>query len=175
MTKFFSTLLLLLPLWAGATDLEIRAAEIVGYGIFDATNVRHSRGFTPNAIAKDAVRGIRFIDYTTDIAAVKGRNFGFQYVINSTPAGKPIDVTSVVKFPAGGLKRPNGKVYHESKDRHQVKLGRKALHGYGFDEDWEIVPGEWIFEVRHRGALIIKKSFNVYLPEGEEGQAIASD
>jgi len=97
------------------------------------------------------------------------------YVINSRPQGKPIRVTSVIKFPEAGLQRPGGRLYTESRDTHEVLIGRKALHGYGFDEEWEIVPGIWIFELWYRDARLIKKTFKVYLPyvEEEEG-AIAS-
>jgi hypothetical protein len=82
-----------------AEDVLIRAAEIVGYGIFDAASVKSQRGFTSSSIAKDSVQGISFLEYTTDIPAELGTNFGFQYIINSTPKGKPIRVTSVIKFP----------------------------------------------------------------------------
>ena len=148
-----------------ATDLAVRAAEIVGFGIFDASTTVNRHGYTPSTMAKDDVRGIRFLEYTTDIPAELGVNFGFQYVINSSPKGKPIRVTSVIKFPEGGVKRPGGRLYTESRDSHNVIMGKKALHGYGFDEEWEMVPGNWVFELWYRDARLIKKTFTVYTPD----------
>ena len=166
MTKLISTMLMLcLANLSQATDLRVRAAEIVGYGIFDTSSTTSGRGFTASSIAEDHVKGVRFIEYTTDIPAKLGVNFGIQYVINSRPRGKPIRVTSVVKFPEAGLQRPRGRLYKESRDTHEVIIGRKALHGYGFDEEWELVPGTWIFELWYRDARLIKKTFNVYVPD----------
>ena len=149
-----------------AEDVLIRAAEIVGYGIFDASSTESQRGFTSSSLAKDSVQGVSFLDYTTDIPAELGTNFGFQYVINSSPRGKPVRVTSVIKFPPQGMQQPEGKLYKESRDTHEVIMGKKALHGYGFDEEWEIVSGVWVFELWYREARLIKKTFTV-LPKDE--------
>lgn len=169
----FAGLMLCLANLVHASDLQVRAAEIVGYGIFDTSSSMPGRGFTASSIAQDNVKGIRFIDYTTDIPARLGVNFGIQYVINSSPRGRPISLTSVIKFPAGGLQRPRGRLYAESRDTHEVTIGSKALHGYGFDEEWELVPGTWIFELWYRDARLIKKTFNVYVPDAEEQTHVA--
>jgi len=177
MNKFLS-IIILFSLSAGvfATDLVVRAAEIVGFGIFDASTTVARHGYTASTMAKDDVRGIRFLEYTTDIPAKLGVNFGFQYVINSSPRGKPIRVTSVIKFPEGGVKRPGGRLYTESRDTHDVIIGKKALHGYGFDEEWEMVPGTWIFELWHRQARLIKKTFTIYtIDASQEEKELVSD
>lgn len=175
MNKFLS-IIILFSLSAGvfATDLVVRAAEIVGFGIFDASTTVARHGYTASTMAKDDVRGIRFLEYTTDIPAELGVNFGFQYVINSSPRGKPIRVTSVIKFPEGGVKRPGGRLYTESRDTHDVIIGKKALHGYGFDEEWEMVPGTWIFELWHREARLIKKTFTIYTPDAPASEKKAA-
>jgi len=157
-----------------ASDLRVRAAEIVGYGIFDTSSSTSGSGFTKSSIAKDNVKGVRFVEYTTDIPAKPGLNFGIQYVINSRPQGKPIRVTSVVKFPEGGLQRPKGRLYTESRDTHEVLIGRKALHGYGFDEEWELIPGTWIFELWYRDVRLIKKTFNVYMPDVNDADDVVA-
>ncbi len=145
-----------------ADEMVIRAAEIVGFGIFDTTQSVKRHGFSAGAIAKDDVSGIRFLDYTTKIPMILGTDFGFQYIINSAPKGKPIRVTSVIKFPKGGMKHPRGHLYTESRDSHEVIIGKKALHGYGFDEDWEMIPGTWVFELWYQKARLIRKTFTVY-------------
>jgi hypothetical protein len=166
MIKFLSIIVLFsLSFGVFATDLAVRAAEIVGFGIFDASTTVPRHGHTPSTMAKDDVRGIRFMEYTTDIPAELGVNFGFQYVINSSPKGKPIRVTTVIKFPEGGLQRPGARLYTESRDTHDVIMGNKLLHGYGFDEEWEIVPGKWVFELWYKDARLIKKTFTVYSPD----------
>jgi len=148
-----------------ATDLVVRAADVVGYGIFETSSITRGENFTSSSIAKDNVKGVRFVEYTNNIPAHIGLNFGFQYVINSQPQGKKILVTSVIKFPEAGLQRPKGRLYKESRDTHEVTIGHKSLHGYGFDEDWEMVPGTWVFELWYKDARLIKKTFNVSLSD----------
>ena len=96
--------------------------------------------------------------------AEQGINFGFQYSVNSTPKGKPIRIRSIIRFPEPGLVSPRGKVYKESVEHKEVKIGHRSLHGYGFDEPWEIVLGEWVFEVWYNKARLIRKTFTIELP-----------
>jgi hypothetical protein len=48
-----------------------------------------------------------------------------------------------------------------------VSIGKGHLHGYGFDEKWEMLPGEWTFEVWYKKARLVKRSFTVFDPEKE--------
>ncbi len=77
-------------------------------------------------------------------------------------------IRSVIKFPAPGLQRPGGRLYVESVEKKEVRIGQPSLHGYGFDEEWELVPGEWVFEIWYRQARIIKQTFTVITPAPEE-------
>ena len=107
MNKFIlGTILMYLAGFSYATDLQVGAAEIVGYGIFDATSTTSAVGFTSSSIARDSAKGVSFVEYTNDIPAKLGVNFGIQYIVNSTPKGRAIQLTPVVKFPEPGLQRP---------------------------------------------------------------------
>ncbi len=163
--KLILLLWLSVPTYAADTDLQIQAAQIVGYGIFKTASQTNYRGFTRNAVAADSVRGVQFTDFTNEIPGVLGTNFGFEYVLNTSPRGKKMRVRSIIKFPEPGLKTPRGKVYKESVETKEVVIGPRNLHGYGFDEEWEIVPGEWVFEVWYKNARIIRKTFTVVAAE----------
>lgn len=154
-------LLLLAPAAKADTDLQIQAAQIVGYGIFKAASQSSYRGFTRSSIAADTVRGVQFTDFTNEIPGVLGTNFGFEYVVNTTPRGQLMRIRSIIKFPEPGLQTPGGRLYPESIEVKDVRIGERNLHGYGFDEEWEIVPGEWVFEIWYKKARIIKKTFTV--------------
>ena len=138
--RLFMLALLSFPVIARDSDLRVQAAEIVGYGVFKTASQKTHRGFTGSAIAADTVTGIQFTDFTKEIVARLGTNFGFQYIINSTPRGKTMPIRSVIKFPAPGLQRPGGKLYVESVEKKEVRIGQPSLHGYGFDKEWELVP-----------------------------------
>ena len=147
-----------------AADMTISAVEIVGYGIFTARSTERDQRATPTSPGRDLVEGVRFVEFTSDIPGELGTGFGFQYIINSSPKGQLIDVTTVIIFPEGGLVDARGRVYKRASEKQRVPIGRKIFYGYGFDEPWEIVPGEWIFQVWHRKAKIAQKKFTVFVP-----------
>jgi hypothetical protein len=149
------------------TDLQISAAEIFGYGVFETSSSSRHSGFTARKIAADSVTGVHFVDFTNEIPMTLGTNFGFEYSINTTPRGQSIKVRSVIRFPEGGLTTPRGKVYTESVEHKSVKIGHRSLHGYGFDEAWEMVPGKWTFEVWYKNARLIRKTFTIVEPDEE--------
>jgi len=146
---------------AGAADVQIRAAEIVGYGIFESSTSSRQAGWRRNAPPADGVEGVRFLDFTNEIPAKLGTGFGFQYIINSSPKGGRLQVTNVIRFPGEGLKAPGGRVYKVSKEDRRITIGHRDFYGYAFDEAWEIIPGDWVFEVWHQDARLIRKTFTV--------------
>lgn len=167
--SIFCALLLGLAHTATAeTDIQIRAAEVIGYGIFEARSTSRSAGFRSTAPAADAVKGVRFVEFTNDIPAKLGTGFGLQYVINSSPKGARLNVTNVIRFPGDGLEAPGGRRYEVSEEERTITLGERDFYGYAFDEEWEIIPGEWVFEVWYKNARLIRKTFTVVAAESPQ-------
>ena len=157
---------LYLPSFAAAEDTYINAAETIAFGVFTSgpTTTRSSPA-TKDAPPRDSVSRYRFEDFTTDIPMILGTQFGLEYQINTQPSGRPIDITTIIRFPEPGIVQPRGRTYLRSKETSRINIGEAHLHGYGFDETWELVSGEWVFEVWYRKALLISKTFNVYVPD----------
>ena len=160
---WIALLLLLQTPWSRATDVELQVsgAELNGYGLFETATSQRRSSYSDRTAGADVVTGVRFTEFTSEIPAVLKTNFGFNYSINTTPRGQKLWVKQVIRFPEPGLHHPGGKVYRESVERKQVEIGKSTLHGYGFDEAWEIVPGEWVFEVWYQKARLIRKTFIV--------------
>lgn len=146
---------------SASEDYIVSAAEITGYGVFQSTFNERRRDSTSKAPPADLVTGVRFLSISTKIPLILGTNFGLEYVINTTPIGAKLEVTSVIRFPEGGLVSPSGKIYTQSEESYKVVVGEATLHGYGFDETWEMVPGVWTFEIWYRGAKLVGKNFTV--------------
>jgi hypothetical protein len=153
---------------AGAQDTYINAAETLAFGIFASEEVKtRVKGASDAAPPADSVGKYRFQEFTNKIPMIQGTEFGIEYQINSRPRGRPMDITTIIKFPEPGLKQPRGRTYLTSKETKKVKIGEPQLHGYGFDEDWELVAGEWVFEVWHKKAKLISKPFTIYDPNAD--------
>jgi len=43
-------------------------------------------------------------------------------------------------------------------------MGRSGYVGYTFDNDWELVPGQWTIEVSVGSTSRVEKTFNVSVP-----------
>ena len=150
-------------LTANGQELFVQGAELVGYGVFESRKVGNTI-YGASTIPQDMVANVSFTDFTTEIPAKLGTEFGFQYIINSQPKGGLINVTYVIRFPEPGLVRNSGKVYKDVQYSDRITIGEKTLHGYGFDRPWEMVPGEWVFEVWHKKARLLRKTFTVLAP-----------
>jgi hypothetical protein len=47
-----------------------------------------------------------------------------------------------------------------------------AYTGYGLDEDYEMVEGDWVFEIWHHDKKLVEQKFTTYRPDKEEQVAL---
>lgn len=156
-------LLSIAPLVRG--DVVIRAAELTAFGVFEEYGKRFDRGYSTTGPGTDSLRYVRFVDYNDKIPGELGISFGIQYVIHSSPPGKPFRVTGVITYPGNGLVTPTGTVYKDSEEDMEIRLGEKNFYGFGFDKPWEIIPGEWLFQIKHKETVLAQKTLIVLEPE----------
>ncbi len=160
-----SVMLFLLVTPLVQSDLVIRAVEITAFGVFEEYGKKFERGYSASGPGTESLDYVRFVSFSNQIPGELGISFGIQYVIHSTPKGKPFKVTGVITYPGKGLVAPNGEVYKISKEEMVVKLGEKNFYGFGFDKPWEIVPGEWKFQIKRNEAILAQKTLIVLEPE----------
>ena len=63
------------------------------------------------------------------------------------------------------MKKLDGKVSESFSfvEKSQVTKGRvEAQTGYGFDHDYELVPGVWRIEMKHDGKTLMTQEFTVF-------------
>ncbi|MBX3520356.1 MAG: DUF3859 domain-containing protein [Xanthobacteraceae bacterium] len=106
------------------------------------------------------------VERTERVAGAKGTNFGFNFQIAGAPQGQLVTVRFVTRFPPPGLRDPRtGKVLLTSENDRQYRIGELAFRSYGFDEEWEIVPGTWSLEFWYGGKLVGAQKFQVVKAE----------
>ena len=80
-----------------------------------------------------------------------------------------VDLRRVLKHPPMNL--PDGSVSMGSD--YMIK-GRVSVNqviaytGYGLDEDYELVEGDWVFEIWHKDKKLIEQKFTTYRPDEKE-------
>jgi hypothetical protein len=147
---------------AAAQDYRIEGFRVVERGIYTADVAR--RKTHPNETIVDEVTGIRLIESTTAIPARKGIRFGLRYVILGSPAGVPIELQLVTRFPAPGLRRPRSTSAAHHLEYDGIRsIGQYGYRDYAFEHEWEMVPGTWTFEFWHKDRKLGSQDFCVYV------------
>ena len=176
-TRWLILPMLLLAAHTAQADLVVRAAEITAFGVFQEYGKKFERGYSSTEPGTYSLEYVRFFDFSHDIPGKVGTSFGIEYVIHSLPKGTPIRVTGIIIYPGEGLISPDGEVYERSEETMFVNLGEKNFYGFGFDKPWEIVPGEWTFQIRYNDAVLAQKTLTVLEPRGGQtssDQALAN-
>jgi len=108
------------------------------------------------------VRNPVLVERTTRIPARIGMNFGFNFHVLGQPENGTVTLRQVVRFPPGGVRNPKtGKVHEVSEVDRPSIIGGVRYRGYSFDEEWETVPGKWVFEFWYEGKMIASQTFEV--------------
>lgn len=146
---------------ASPDDYRVDGVSILERGIFRATSDHPPIAESSfGSVAK--VRNVALVQGTTTIHARKSLRFGVRYTITGSPAGAPVDIRLVTRFPEVGLLNPATGVRHD-KSEYTIRsaIGTPAYREFTFDQAWEIVAGEWVFEFWQGDRNIGSQSFCV--------------
>ena len=150
------------PLLAHAQTSQVDHVDIVDKGVYVVTTGDQ----TPNASTPTgsiaAVTVAKNVQDTTTIHGQLGSEFGLRYVVVGAPAGADVPLDIVITYPMPGLADPSAaKPILESRFTRVKKIGETDYLGYGFENDWEIVPGTWTFEIWFGGRKLASQAFTV--------------
>ena len=119
---------------------------------------------TPSGITRVTAGTPIFVVTTNQIPAKIGVRFGFKYEIANVPAPDGVvEITKIVKHPV--ITKPDGTTAKGFTfvEKQPVTGGRVvAWTGYGLDHDYELVTGDWEFEMQFAGQTVCKQKFTVY-------------
>jgi hypothetical protein len=150
---------------ASAQHGKLDRLEVIKSGLYTANVARRDSALgTPTGRAS-IVESPSFYSDETRVPAQLGIRFGFQYRLIGSPQGQEARLRGVWRIPEPGIVNPaNGNTYRESARDFTAAIGDTQIHGYGFDQPWEIVEGEWVLEIWHNERLLASRSFVVGKP-----------
>ena len=156
-------LLAVLPLAGDAADAaRVERIDVLDTGIYtvDAGAATPDPDAPTGAITPVPVA--RNVAVTTTIHGKVGLEFGLRYVIAGAPAGGDVPLDFVIRYPAPGLADPAAAApVRETRFSRDKTIGATLYLGYGFEDDWEIVPGTWTFEIAYDGRTLVSQAFTV--------------
>lgn len=130
-------------------------------GIFDVT-VDETEAL-PNAASPfyNVVSDFRLIEQTGLIAAKPGLTFGTSFVLSSDDFDELIPMKWITRFPAGGIMPGDGTVFDCDRMSCDVPNRAVTFQSYTFEQPWEMVSGEWHFEIWCEEQMIADHAFTV--------------
>ena len=135
--------------------------------------VDDSKTSTGKIIAKPV---IQLVKSTERIPLIKGAQMYLQYRIKPFPDHPAyVDFRQVLKHPEMTL--PDGSVSTGSDIPFKGKVSANqsiGYIGYGFDEEYELVEGDWVFEVWYQDKKLVEQKFTTYWPNKEETATLES-
>jgi hypothetical protein len=165
----------LAPWSALCEPASISRVEITAYGIV-AGPAGFPDGVMSGGIVHRTSHGNKVVETTTRVPACLGTKFGIVFSALGAAGGTPLDVTEVYRFPRSGLRKPGALApIHEALWDRWLVPGTVG-HGiwYSFDNPWELVPGEWTFELRDGIRLLASKTFTVVAPKQTECRSLSA-
>ncbi|MGE4504732.1 MAG: DUF3859 domain-containing protein [Desulfovibrionaceae bacterium] len=109
---------------------------------------------------RNCVAGERLMRATTDVEAAIGRNFGYRYRVEGVPKGSSVPLAFTLTRPPV-VAPETGEVIRGDSFEQTVPAGQPHYDGYVFESEWELVSGEYVFEIRHLGRLLSRRVFRV--------------
>jgi hypothetical protein len=146
---------------------EIPRGKATRYGLFRERGRGWARQDEDTSTGKLIRRAkLEFVEQTERIPLRKGVYFGYKYWLKIEPDKSRADLRRVLIHPE--MTMPDG-----SKVSRSERIMKKrtthgivtALDGYALIEDYELVEGDWTFQLWYEDNLLVEQTFTSYWPE----------
>jgi hypothetical protein len=163
----FFTLMILgiclsIHLIACSSKIKVEAIKIVDYGLYEreiTKRVKTEYG------AADFIKNVKLVEKTEKIPAKIGTSFGLQFLVEGKPKGEAVVLKIVLLFPQPGLRNPKtDKIYHKLEGPNKCMIGETSYTGFEFEQEWNLVPGEWKIQLWYNDKMMAEKAFSIYKP-----------
>lgn len=143
------------------------AGRILRHGIFSKVGggnvIASSETTTGKALSKLVMT---FIRETDRIPIKKDTIIGYQYRLSNLPDVPYVELRRVLRHPPFTL--PDGSVTTGSDYTTTKRVERNEVFAYdvyALNEDYEMVEGEWNFQIWFRDKLLLERKFTTYIED----------
>lgn len=107
----------------------------------------------------------RLYQASTHIPAEKGNVFGVIFAPESLQSSLWTELEVLIRFPKTGVQPPDyDKPIFSYLDHVLINGKNTAGYYYHLREDWEVVPGTWVFEFYSKGKKVAEQTFELTPP-----------
>jgi hypothetical protein len=144
--------------------------RVLQYGLYTLVSggeiIDDAKTTTGKGVSKPVITRDRTVDR---IPLVRDKYMAYQYRLSGLPGKGRVKLRRVLKHPEFNL--PDGSVSSGSDFSITKKLDRGkvfAFDAYALNEDYEMVEGEWVFQIWYKNEKLVEQKFTTYRPGEEE-------
>jgi Domain of unknown function (DUF3859) len=139
---------------------QVEGVRFADYGIY--TVDREIQGRDVLGINRAAASNVRHAATLRTIPAQIGTTFGFRYTVIGRPHAAPIELRQVVIFPSPGLSPSSlSKPIMQDEFLLQTRVGETSYASYTLEDAFELVAGNWIFEIWQGDRKLATQTFRL--------------
>lgn len=150
----------LVPIEAQAqTRPWVESVIVLDAGIYDVTIAKKTKRAEQR---RHTISQARLAQATRLVPLRRCVSFGFEYVIKGASAGANVSLRMVTRFPQPGLR--NEKTGHAAQAAEATLervVGQRHYWMYTLDEENELLPGRWVFEIWDRERKLAEQRFDL--------------
>jgi hypothetical protein len=153
-----------------SVEADVPRGKVTRFGLFLDRGAGWVQDSTQGSTGK-VIRGatLEFDEETDRIPLIKGTIFGYRYWLKFAPDEARPEFTRVLFHPPMTL--PDGSTV----TRSERTMERDATYGivtsidaYTLSEDYELIEGEWVFQLVREGVILAEQRFTTYVPVANE-------
>ncbi|MDX2504367.1 MAG: DUF3859 domain-containing protein [Gammaproteobacteria bacterium] len=144
--------------------------RVLQYGLYTLVRggevVDDPKSTTGKGVSKPVITRDRTVER---IPLVRDKYMAYQYRLSNLPEKDRVKLRRVLKHPEFIL--PNGTTSVGSDFMIIKKLDRGkvfAYDAYALNEEYEMVEGEWVFQIWYKGNKLVEQKFTTYRPDEAE-------
>jgi hypothetical protein len=146
------------------TEKKTVSGKVVKYGLFELVRgglVKDARTSTGKSFSKPVLNQLNSLNR---IAAKKDAYMAYQYRIRDLSENAWVDLRRVLIHPEMQLPDGTKSTGSDFTIKRRVEYGQViAYDGYGLNEDYELVQGEWLFQIWHKDKKLVEQKFYTYI------------
>lgn len=147
-----------------AEQARVTGAKVLAFGVFSSEV--ESRSFAPDVVDGIRARARNFVlvQRGATVEAALETGIGLRYQLTGSPQGAVAVVDVVVRHPA--IVNPDTQLpMTHSTTQYERVIGAVEHSVWSFDTPGDLVPGEYVIEILHRGKLLARQAFQVTVKE----------
>jgi len=144
--------------------------RVLQYGLYTLVSggdvIDDPKTTTGKGVSKPVITRDRTVER---IPLVRNKYMAYQYRLSNLPGKGRVKLRRVLMHPE--FKLPDGSRSSGSDFMITKKLDRGqvfAYDAYALNEDYEMVEGEWIYQIWYKGKKLVEQKFTTYHPDEEE-------